>query len=260
MNAAPPSDQDGDWSIFDTQRVKAMRLVAEHADGGWFVGDDELGAVFTGAGTITANGLVSARSGVSVAELQGLRSRLRAGQELRSVQLGTEASAEQIDWAATLGLKRVGEIPTMTMDLRKATDASAHPFNIRLAGPGDSDKMTQCITDGFELDTLAASAPFANRSFLARPEVTAVVVAGADGDIVSVGVSVHAASHVVGLYAIATHPEHRRQGHGAAVTRGLMAAAREHGATVAYLQASASGAPVYTRIGFIRHSTRTYLF
>ncbi|WP_206609177.1 hypothetical protein [Curtobacterium citreum] len=33
-----------------------MRLVAEHAEGGWFVGDEELGAVFTGAGTITANG------------------------------------------------------------------------------------------------------------------------------------------------------------------------------------------------------------
>lgn len=246
--------------VFDVERIKAMRLVAEHAEGGWFVGDEELGAVFTGAGTITANGLVTARADVRVDDLKQLRRRLSPDQALQSIQVGTDASAEQTEWAAALGFTRAGGIPTMTMDLREAAEFLEHPFRVRRAERSDSDAMAQCIADGFELDTLAESAPFANAALLARPEVTGIVVESASGEIISAGMSTQTTPDAVGLYAIATRPEHRRQGHGAAVTRALMAAAREQGASVAYLQASPQGAPVYSRIGFTHDSTRTYMF
>jgi ribosomal protein S18 acetylase RimI-like enzyme len=244
--------------VVDVARIKAMRLLSEHAEGGWFVGEDDLGAVFTGAGTFTANGLVSARA-ANVAELEALRSRLGAGQELQSVQVGDVASAEQIRWAAALGLERAVPVPTMTMDLREAVATPEHPLRVRRAAPSDSDAMVRCSDAGFEI-TSPESVPFANPALLARPEVTGIVVETERSEVVCMGLAIRTSPDIVGLYSITTHPEHERQGHATAVTRALMAEARHQGASIAYLQASPKGIPLYARLGFVHQALRTYLF
>jgi ribosomal protein S18 acetylase RimI-like enzyme len=55
---------------------------------------------------------------------------------------------------------------------------------------------------------------------------------------------------VAGLYWIATDPEYRGRGIGAALTAEAMAVGRQYGASVCTLQASGLGEPVYRRLGF----------
>ena len=58
------------------------------------------------------------------------------------------------------------------------------------------------------------------------------------------------AAGLAGVYNVATVPEHRGKGLGAAVTWAAIGAGAAAGATCSILQASAEGAPVYARMGF----------
>jgi len=55
---------------------------------------------------------------------------------------------------------------------------------------------------------------------------------------------------VVGVFFVATVPEARRRGYGAALTWAAVEGGRGEGATVSYLQATAMGRPVYERMGY----------
>ena len=55
---------------------------------------------------------------------------------------------------------------------------------------------------------------------------------------------------VAGLYAIATRPDRRRRGVGAAMTVAALDAARARGARVAALQSTSEGLPLYRGLGF----------
>jgi ribosomal protein S18 acetylase RimI-like enzyme len=56
----------------------------------------------------------------------------------------------------------------------------------------------------------------------------------------------YVAAGVVGIYSVATPPEHRRKGYGEAITRAAMQVAR----LPAVLQPSAMGEGLYRRLGF----------
>lgn len=106
-------------------------------------------------------------------------------------------------------------------------------------------------------------AELAGRAFGAPPEVFAALVtpdlARVDGAQVLVGevdgepvctAFVLVQDGAAGVYNMATPPEHQRRGYGAAMTAATVAAAREAGATWAWLQSSAAGHAVYERLGF----------
>jgi GNAT superfamily N-acetyltransferase len=58
------------------------------------------------------------------------------------------------------------------------------------------------------------------------------------------------AAGLAGVYNVATVPEHRGKGVGAAITWAAIEAGAATGATCSILQASSDGAPVYTRMGY----------
>jgi GNAT superfamily N-acetyltransferase len=70
-----------------------------------------------------------------------------------------------------------------------------------------------------------------------------------DGKAVAVS-SLVMAGGLAGVYAVATLPEARRRGIGTAMTLHAIAEGRRRGATMAVLQASSMGRPIYERIGF----------
>ena len=55
---------------------------------------------------------------------------------------------------------------------------------------------------------------------------------------------------VAGIYFVSTVPEFRRRGFGEAMTRRAVSDGRSTGCTIAYLQASKMGRPIYERMGF----------
>lgn len=63
--------------------------------------------------------------------------------------------------------------------------------------------------------------------------------------------ALHLEGGVAGLFAVATRPGSGRQGFGRAVSLAALHWARSAGATRAVLQASAQGAPIYRRLGFV---------
>jgi GNAT superfamily N-acetyltransferase len=69
------------------------------------------------------------------------------------------------------------------------------------------------------------------------------------GEVVGTSVLVTTGT-VAGIYWVGTLEAHRRRGYGEALTWAAVAAGQRAGCTVASLQASAMGRPVYERMGF----------
>lgn len=85
---------------------------------------------------------------------------------------------------------------------------------------------------------------------LGRESVFRHFLARVNGEPAATG-SLFLGAGVAGIYDVATVPERRRRGLGAAVTRAAMTAARERGCRTAILHASSAGAGLYRSLGFV---------
>ena len=77
----------------------------------------------------------------------------------------------------------------------------------------------------------------------------AIYLGHVDGEPVATSLAV-TAEGVVTLFNVATAPEARRRGYGAAMTMAPALAARSQGVAVAALQSTEAGFPVYERLGY----------
>ena len=129
------------------------------------------------------------------------------------------------------------DLPTTAdgLDIRVIADASGLRDHARTAGAG------------FGLPEAMAVA-FMGEELWARPGVT-VYVGYADGEPVSTGFGVRS-GRTIGVFTIATVPAARGRGFGTAMTSRLIADGAAAGCTVAVLQASGMGRPIYERLGF----------
>ena len=70
-----------------------------------------------------------------------------------------------------------------------------------------------------------------------------------DGEVVATALGI-TIDDVTGVFNVATMPDHRGRGHGAALTARVVRDGFERGARLAFLQSSALGHRVYQRLGF----------
>ena len=141
------------------------------------------------------------------------------------------------------------EAPTsvQTLDLTAAPALTVGPTAL-------SEQVTDdWLAAGYALSAVTARHLPTLRQMLARLAPPASFASlRVDGCVVSQGLGVYQ-SGWVGLYDIATHPEHRGRGHARQLINDLLAWAAGRGAHSAYLQVMLSNAPalrLYERMGF----------
>jgi GNAT superfamily N-acetyltransferase len=141
------------------------------------------------------------------------------------------------------------DIPLMALEDPAQLDAaqSLSGLTIRELSPSEAHVHARLAAAGFEapaevflqLMTPALLAAAGVRCYLGE----------AGGQAVTTGFGVTLGPFVA-IFNIATPPEHRRRGYGAAVTARAVADGLVAGATWSWLQASAAGYKVYERLGF----------
>lgn len=155
--------------------------------------------------------------------------------------------------ARRLGFDGVEAIPGMV-----ATPESFRPTE----GSGP-----ELVRVGADEDLLHTALEVSARGFDAPPELFGPLfehamgagpidlwLAFVDGQAVSTAMGL-VAGGAVGIFSVATPPEHRRKGYGARVTAQAVRRGFEAGAPFAYLQSSEMGLGVYERLGFEQVST-----
>jgi N-acetylglutamate synthase len=162
-------------------------------------------------------------------------------------------------WLAPLtteyGLTTLEHEPFMCL-AEPATVAGTAPgdvpvgLTIEAVDPADLEEVgtgARLLADGFEAP-VELLAPLVAPEVLALPGMTAYV-GRVDGQPRTTGFGAVTDGHV-GVFNIATPPEHRGRGYGRAVTARVVADGVLAGARTAYLQASPMGLGVYQRMGF----------
>ena len=156
------------------------------------------------------------------------------------------------DTWSTLDLSGAGfERHAETWFLRPPGPAQAPPMDGQIERPSTPDALVEFEAvhhAGFESPVLHDYGPLGvyGRDLLDEPSMHLFAIRDSSGAMVSVATACVAAG-VVGIYGVATPPEYRRRGYGAAVTVAALNVAPD---LPAVLQPSEMGEPVYRRIGF----------
>jgi GNAT superfamily N-acetyltransferase len=169
--------------------------------------------------------------------------RLREGIDDRFIRIlagaGLEAAGEETSTpgmvASPIDHDPIALHAPPELEIRRVTDTT------------DIDVHRQVVTAGFGSDREVALGTVC-ADLLVRPECVIYVGYADDSPVVS-GLGWRS-RRTVGVYSIATVPSARRRGYGAAMTARVVADGVDEGCTVAALQASAMGRPIYERQGF----------
>ncbi len=158
--------------------------------------------------------------------------------------------AEIAEIAGSHGLTGRSETPFLTCDrddlVRRGPRADSR---IVTADATDWAEYTATLSDGFEAPPSAFGSLMAG-GVLDVPEFTGYL-ARLDGQPAATGLGSRIGQSL-GVFNIAVVPRFRRAGLGRAVTERVVLDGFEAGATIAYLQASDDGRPLYESMGF-RH-------
>jgi hypothetical protein len=147
------------------------------------------------------------------------------------------------------GLTDAGGPPAMGLTSIGPTPPNPDGLVIELVGDEDGIDVTcDLIARGFEMPVEIAHQLVEERT-IAEPGIAVVVGKVNDEPVTTALVSVTGTT--AGIYNVATPPEHRNRGFGAAATWAAIEQGARLGCDHAVLQASPSGAPVYHAMGFV---------
>jgi ribosomal protein S18 acetylase RimI-like enzyme len=160
--------------------------------------------------------------------------------------LTEEQAAFSGDWLEKQGLSLLFSQTGMVLDLQRAPNASGEGV-LEIATvktPDESSLWSQVASEsfGYRVD------PNVLRNVFDLPEVTLYLGFLPDG---VAGTALLCTHHgVAGFHMAGTRPEHRRKGVARRMMHHLIAEARTRGLSLATLQASAMGEPLYSQLGF----------
>ena len=171
------------------------------------------------------------------------------------ISLWLEDSVNQAGWDALLtprGFKWADGPYGMSVDLNRLNETGQMPVGVELRLVNDEKGVQDCAEAiihgyGFPPDWKDITIDFLLGLGLDGPYRSYVVYW--EGKPVSTA-AVFLGQEVAGIYTVATLPEVRGKGFGAAVTLAPLLEARSLGYRVGILQASEMGFPVYKRLGF----------
>ncbi|MGW4654690.1 GNAT family N-acetyltransferase [Streptomyces sp. NPDC004279] len=209
----------------------------------------------SGAPVATLNAVLSPNLEPSAEVVEALAGEMSGTGLPWSIQVRGRAGTAVTEVAARFGLTAVSASPLM---IRRADagmpPAPAGSLRIRPVEGEELGLYARTMAEGFGAPH-EVFAMFAEPA-LAKTEHFTFYLAEADGVVVGTGMSA-VTDHLVGVFNISVLPQHRRQGHGQAITAEIIRAGREAGATTAYLYSSPMGEPVYTSLGFRTEETLT---
>jgi ribosomal protein S18 acetylase RimI-like enzyme len=149
---------------------------------------------------------------------------------------------------AQLGLTERDPMPGMTV----APDELADPrvSGLEVARVEDEVGLAEAARTAAAGDAAAAEV----LQPLYAPEIlelagNSVYLGGVDGETVATAIG-YQTGRDVAIFSVATLPDHRRRGYGAAITAHACREGFANGADLAWLQTSPIGEPVYRRLGF----------
>jgi N-acetylglutamate synthase len=189
----------------------------------------------------------------SLAEaLPGLIAEVEAQGLPSSVFLASESYPQTRRVARSIGLAEQGRQEAMVLTDGASGDAQPAIPGLSITEAADPDSLRVALgaaAAGFEAPE-GVFAPLYEPSLVSHPGV-AVYTASVAVSPVSTGVG-YLVGSAVGVYNVATPPQHRRRGYAGEIVRRIVTDGFRNGATTAYLLASPDGVGVYRRIGFHR--------
>jgi GNAT superfamily N-acetyltransferase len=173
------------------------------------------------------------------------------GPTTRPADLGTHLRAA--------GMGPSESMPGMAVDLRALHEAIPALPGLTVEPVGDMATLRQwgeVVLRGFDLSAALVEPWFETHASLGVDPPLRYYLARVHGEAVASSF-LFLGEAVAGLFAVATVPEARRHGIGAAVTLAPLREARERGYRVAILAASSMGESVYRRLGFAEYCRLT---
>jgi ribosomal protein S18 acetylase RimI-like enzyme len=225
-----------------------QHLVSAIPDG-WSSGTPGVMAAVTGIEIPTLNGVWIESESVDLGTTADLLDQVAATGLPHCLQVRPGASSQIAKLASARGMNRDDHlIPLMVLeDVDRLGTPQAVGLQIRELGHDEAPIHAQTAAAGFE----APVEPFLRLmtpAILALPGVHCYL-GEVDGQPVTTGLGVVTGAYA-GIFNIATPPESRRRGYGAAVTARAVEDAFKGGATWAFLQSSAPGFRIYEALGF----------
>jgi len=233
-----------------TALIRTLQHLVSASPDAWTSGSNGLMAVVTGVAIPTLNGVWTESANANPRTAGELLDQVAATGLPHCLQVRPGASSRFAEIASTRGMIRDDHpIPLMVLDSADRLSAweQASYLQIRQLDPDEAATHAQVAAAGFEAPVEVMSQVM-TPSALALPGVHCYL-GEVDGKTVTTGLGV-VIGNSVGVFNIATPPESRRRGYGAALTARIVETAFRTGVTSAWLQSSAQGFAIYETLGF----------
>lgn len=214
--------------------------------GSWVHDGHHVTAGVTGVTHASMNGAWVTGPAATPAGVSALLDRVDASGVAHCLQV-RPGGPDLTELAADRGMHRGDDIPLMVRAAGRPLPAAPPGVRIRRVAPVEAAVHVAVAAVGFGIDG-DVFAQMSGPGVLALAGV-ACYVAEVDGAPVATAMGIRRDA-AVGVFNVATLPQHRRRGHGAAITARVVADGYAAGAEWAWLQSSAMGQRVYERLGF----------